>query len=151
MKRFLSPIVFVTLITFLISCRKDDTETSTAIIGDWELLSVQAGMVPTKNYPAGNGNILKYTNSDYQSFSNGQLVKSGTYTIASDPSVESETCLTLPDNEFKNRITYDNNDYNPSKIFLQIKNDTLTFLSGCFAVDAGARKKYVRMKKSYEL
>ncbi|MCW3107311.1 MAG: hypothetical protein JWQ09_1817 [Segetibacter sp.] len=133
--------LFVALTIFLNSCKKENSEISTSIVGNWELVKVQAGR--TIDYPTGNGNILKFTNSNYQAFANGQLTKSGTYTIINDPTVEQEVCLVLPEDEYRNRIIYDG-DNNAPKVFIQISNDTLSLLSGCFAVDAGSNTEYVR-------
>jgi hypothetical protein len=131
---------------FFIACKKDNInkQSGDSISGTWELEQAQTGMIPAINYPPGNGDILKFTDSDYQVFSNNQLIKSGVYTIDEDASVQSEVCLALPADEYRNRIIYDN-DYTSHKVFIQMSNNTLIFLSGCFAFDAGVYKKYTKM------
>ena len=136
-------IAFAALVIFIIGCKKDNSETRSEIEGIWELVRVQGGRAAEIYYPRGNGNILKFTNSKYEAFENGQLAKSGDFTIVSDPSAEKELCLVIRDNKYRQRIVY-NNDYNSSKVFYHIQNDTLSFLSGCFASDAGLSKEYIK-------
>ena len=150
MRCFTGSIFIVILSIFFLACKKDNINdkvgVSTSIAGTWELEQAQAGMFPTINYPPGNGDILKYSNSDYQVISNNQLIKSGVYTIVEDASVESEVCMELPTDEYRNRIIYDN-DYT-YKVFIQVSNNKLIFLAGCFAFDAGSCKKYTRVLTS---
>jgi len=87
-------------------------------------------MIPTINYPPGNGDILKFRNSEYQAFSNNQLIKSGVYTIEEDASVESEVCMELLSDDYRNRIIYDN-DYTSNKIFIQINLPRRVFCFWC--------------------
>ncbi|GEO10222.1 hypothetical protein [Segetibacter aerophilus] len=136
-------IAFALLTIFTTSCSKDNNESTTPIEGNWELVRVQGGRASVTNYPRGNGNRLRFTGANYQASKNGQIVKSGSFTILNDPSADKEICLVLQPNEYRQRILYDN-DYTASKVFFQVKNDTLTFLSGCFAVDAGTSKEYMR-------
>ena len=146
MKRTLFPILFGSLILVQLACRKDNINnnnlTLTSIIGSWELNREQLGMLPV-SYPSGNGNILKFTDSEFQIFINGQLVKSGQYRIVRDSSVATETCLVIPTDQYRDRIIYKNN-YFDTKIFVQVSENKLTFLSGCFAYDAGNYKEYLR-------
>ena len=142
---FLS-ILMGSLILIQPACRKDDIKNNNPIlkslVGSWELKKEQLGMLPV-NYPSGNGNILKFTETGFQFFTNGQLVKSGQYIIVGDNSVTTEVCLVIPTDQYRNRIIYDNN-YFDTKIFLQVSENKLTFLSGCFAVDGGHYKEYLR-------
>ena len=147
MRNIIGSIFFVSLTIFFIACKKDNTSSyrniSASIEGSWELQQAQTGMIPLINYPAGNGDILKFINSEYQVFLNGQLIRIGSYTIVGDTSVEAEVCLVLSSDQYKNRIIYDSS-YNEGKVFIQISNDKLDFLSGCFAYDAGIYKEYTR-------
>ena len=95
------------------------------------------------NYSEGNGNIIKFSETNYEMYENGQLKKSGPYSVLEDTTVEETVCLVFPDGQFTNRIIYDN-DYNASKIFLEISGNKLSFVSGCYAVDAGHRSEYER-------
>ena len=99
-------------------------------------------MLPV-NYPPGNGNILKFTESEFQIFTTAQLIKSGQYRIIEDGTVATEICLVIPTDQYRNRIIYENNFFD-TKIFVQVSENKLTFLSGCFAYDAGNYKEYLR-------
>lgn len=134
--------VLLTCSFFLPTCKKDSGNTPGIIEGNWELLRI-SGSRATVNYPAGNGNLLKFTNSSYEVFENSQKVKSGTYTIIDDPSAPAAVCLILPSDQYRKRIIYDD-DYNASKKFFQISKDTLSIISGCFASDAGTNVEYLR-------
>ena len=146
MKRILFSILLEGLALIQLACRKDNINnnnlTLTSIIGSWELNKEQLGMLPL-NYAPGNGNILKFTDSEFQIFANGQLVKSGQYRITRDGTVATETCLVIPTDQYRNRIIYDNNFFE-TKIFVQVSENKLTFISGCFAFDAGNYKEYLR-------
>jgi hypothetical protein len=146
MKRTLLSIFLVSLTLIQLGCRKGNISnnnlTLTSIIGSWELNKEQLGMLPV-NYPPGNGNILKFTDSEFQIFTNAQLIKSGQYRITTDSTVATEICLVIPTDQYRNRIIYDNNFFDP-KIFVQVSENKLTFLSGCFAYDAGNYKEYLR-------
>ena len=146
MKRILFSIFLGGLTLIQFSCRKDNVNNNnlilTSIIGSWELNKEQRGMLPV-NYAPGNGNILKFTDSEFQIFANGQLVKSGQYRITRDGTVATEVCLVIPTDQYRNRIIYDNNFFE-TKIFVQVSENKLTFLSGCFAYDAGNYKEYLR-------
>ncbi len=106
---------------------------------------VQTGMVASINYDAGNGNILLFTEKTYKIFENNQLIKSGSYTIVQDTSVKESTCLELHVDKFKKRMLYDSEE---SKLFIQIENNKLTTISGCFALNAGSYKGYLRQGAS---
>src|SRR5436305_11925461 len=147
MKSAILSICISTLINFFIGCKKDSTYMSDSIIGTWELRQAQTGMIPTKNYSAGNGNILKFTKTDYEVYSNGQLTKKGHYTITSDASVEDNVCLIIESGKYTTRIIYDS-DYMARKEFFQISNSRLSFLSGCFALDGGSFTEYEKIEES---
>jgi hypothetical protein len=98
------------------------------------------------DYPAGNGNILKFNDSAFQRFSNNQLIESGIFTLIKDTTFEESVCLVLPAGQFSNRIVY-NGKYDSIKVFIQIANNKLTFISGCYALDGGLTKIYQRIKR----
>lgn len=135
-------VLLTTFTTFFTGCKKDSTATNNPITGSWELVKEQSGRTPAINYNAGNGNILKFTHTNYEAFANGQLKRNGTYMIVHDTSADSELCLVLPADQYQDRIIYDGDTTH--KVFMQISRDTLSFLSGCFASDAGVYQEYVR-------
>ena len=134
-------IFFGFLMSISLSCKKGSTENSTLLVGNWEIRQFQGGMSPSVTYSAGNGTILRFTSSTYESITNGQFVKSGKYKIETDFSVETEVCLIIPAGQFTKRIVFDG-DYNAQKTFIEVSGNNLTFLSGCFALDGGSQKKY---------
>jgi len=138
--------LYITLFIFCLfsACNKADLFCSTDLYGKWELRKVQAGMIPTINHTPGNGNILEFTREGYRIFKDGQLIQSGTYTLTNDPSVKAEVCLEINSGEFTQRIIYDN-DLTKAKVFIDVSNDKLKFLSGCFALDGGSFKEYARL------
>ena len=142
MKYTIGTIGLFILVASFISCRKDSVKSDTSIVGTWELREAQTGMIPTIKYPAGNGNKVIFSANGYQYYSNMQLVKNGNYTISSDTSATQGECLNLPAGEYVKRIIFDNN-INASKRFDQSEN-TLNFLSGCFALDSGSYMSYER-------
>ena len=137
-----SIIYIIAFLAFFSSCKKDNSNISSSISGTWELRQI-SGMLTT-NYPAGNGNILKFTETGYEMYSEGQLTKNGKYAVVQDASVSENTCLVFNAGEFINRIIYDN-ETNAAKEFFQISNNKLTLVSGCFAIDGGAFREYERI------
>ena len=120
------------------ACKKDKTA-GFSIAGKWELRQV-SGMIAT-DYPPGNGNILQFSASGYQKYQNGQVMQGGSYTITDDATAVASTCLSLPEGHFTKRIIYDNRQ-TAEKIFLDREGSKLTFISGCFAYDAGHSSVY---------
>ena len=138
--------LIVTSLTFY-TCQKNNIDQEInypdALVGEWELQEVQAGMTPVINYEPGNGNRLEFKNKTYKKFSEGILTSSGNYTVVLDTSALEEIGLVLTPGEFENRIIFDR-DTASSKIFLNISNDQLTLLSGYFPLDAGSKIVYIR-------
>jgi hypothetical protein len=119
------------------SCKKNNNDTPTSLKGDWELRQV-SGMA-TINYQPGNGNILTFSDTTYKMYKNGVLSKSGIYKVIKDLTFNS---LIVPAGEYTNRIIYDGNTA-ATKIFFQLSDNTVTFISGSFAADGGSIIKYV--------
>ena len=94
-------------------------------------------------YPPGNGNMLKFNTDNYEIYQDKQLVKTGTYIIVVDSTVGKSVCLAFTPDRYTNRIVYDNNFSEP-KEFFEISNDQLTFISGCYALDAGHTSTFER-------
>jgi hypothetical protein len=143
MKSLLILVVTFTLTGSFVSCHKNTEipEQSVSIAGSWELRQVSGGLAGTIDYAAGNGNILKFTDSAYQKFTNSQLVASGDYVIVPDSTVTQSVCLIFPADQFIKRIVYDSN-YTGNKQFLQLSADTLKVVAGNFCVDGGLLKIY---------
>jgi hypothetical protein len=139
-KKFIS-LCFGTLFLFVVSCKKESNVISNSIEGLWELRRA-SGMFSTA-YPPGNGHIIKFTDNNYEISVNGQITQSGRYSIVPDSTAESATCLVIPAGQYTNRIIYDNN-VTAKKVFIEISGNSLVFLSGCFAYDAGSSSEYAR-------
>jgi hypothetical protein len=140
MKYLIVSISLASLLLNIISCKKESNSQFTALEGVWELR--QKGGSLTTTYPPGNGNTIEFFGNHYEFISNGQVTKRGRFNIVRDLSAGNGTCLVIPVNQYTNRIIY---DYGVNKkIFFQISADKLTFLSGCFAIDAGSFQDYVK-------
>ncbi len=139
MKRDLSIIILGAALLFAAGCKKE--KTSATIEGTWELQRV-VGMA-TINYPPGIGNLLKFDGYNYELYVNGTLIKSGTYAIIPDQTVNAATCMVIDPGRFNQRIIYDN-DVNGRKEFLELAADKLSIMGGCFAIDAGYTAEYIR-------
>jgi hypothetical protein len=126
-------------------CKKVVDRSSDSLTGFWELRETSGAMNPkTDKYAAGNGNILDFTGSNYKIYKPGSVIKSGQFTIVQDATVSTSVCLVFPAGEYTSRIIYDSN-YAATKIFFQVEGDRLTFISGCYAYDAGYSEVYERV------
>lgn len=131
------------------ACTKDDSGNdsnviSTSLTGTWEMRQV-FGMAGIKNYAAGNGNVLRFTDTSYELYTDNKFTRKGRYTTTPDTTVTANVCLNLLSGQFAKRIMYDGNTM-ADKIFFQIDNNQLSFVSGCFAIDAGSKQVYQRQK-----
>jgi hypothetical protein len=144
MKANITLILFAILTpAIIVSCKKEAAQTS--IIGAWELR--EASGQTTLTYPAGNGQIIEFTDTNYKTYFNGQLVKSGNYSIEVDSTVRQNVCLEIPSAQFTNRLKFEN-DSSFSKTFMQLSPGKLILVSGCFAYDAGSFRTYFAIKNN---
>jgi len=135
------------------ACNKDQGKKSgksqSPIDGTWEIRKTSGGMMPGEQlHSPGNRNMLKFDNGQYEQYVNGALTKSGEYEIVSDNTVGQSVCLEMPDGQFASRIIYDN-ETTSEKVFIQVSNNTLTFISGCYALDGGHSSEYERQDSSH--
>jgi hypothetical protein len=130
------------LVLVLNSCKKENKFIVGFLQGKWELQRI-SGMLTT-TYPPGNGNTIEFTGNQYVLVSNGQVTRQGQFEIIRDNSAPSSTCLNISSDQFPDRIIFDN-DMTSQKIFLRVSNRSLTFISGCFAIDAGFTKDYRKL------
>jgi hypothetical protein len=145
MKLFSTLICTSVVTIFLLSCNKDgkDKLTPSDLAGEWELEQTSSD-VPTKTFPPGSGNLVKFTKTNYQFYTNGSLVKSGQYILVSDTTVAQNTCQEIEPGKFTRRIVYDNN-YDSQKAFIDIIDGKLNFTGGCFSTDGGFLSIYRRL------
>ena len=135
------------------ACNKDQSKKTGdgdgLIFGTWELRKTSGGMMPGEQvFPRGNGNMLKFESNHYERHVNGSLTRTGQFEIVSDNTVSESVCLVMPEGQFKNRIIYDN-DTVSEKVFIQVSNNKLTFISGCYAFDAGHSSEYERQDSDH--
>lgn len=121
-----------------------DTANTNLITGTWELRLAQHGMIPAINHPSGNGNIIKFSVSGYEKYTNGNLLKSGQYDLIVDNSVETEVGLVISSGQFTRRIIFDR-DLTAPKTFIEVANNKMTFLSGFFTLDGGSYVLYEKI------
>lgn len=146
MRRLIIPVgaIFIIVVG---SCKKQSSEpvdVNSAIKGTWELRQTSAAMNPSITYyPAGNGNILQFDSSTCKIYTNGQPTKTTKYSIVADTTVEQSVCLIFPKDQYRNRIIFDSIYQNK---FLQISGNKLSFVSGCYAYDAGHNEVYERIQ-----
>jgi hypothetical protein len=82
MKFKLIILMFFVLIS---SCKKENTSLERKIEGTWELHSFTSGLTgKNSTVLTGNGSIFKFSSNQFQRFENGQLIKTGTYSIKKD-------------------------------------------------------------------
>ena len=119
--RYLFLIFLITLFTpFFMSCKKNISESTPSLIGKWELRERTGGFLGgSTTYPAGNGDILKFTNTHFERYFNGQIVNSGTYNLTKD---------TFITGELIDKLILTNQ--NPiEQHFIKIESNQFTFLS----------------------
>lgn len=141
MKLRLAVISILTILFF--GCKKDNASFIDNLQGQWELRRA-SGMLTT-DYPAGNGKILKFSGNICESFQHEELIDRGSYEIIPDKTVSVSTCMVFEEGIYNKRILFHKASTN-QKTFIRLSGDTLSFVSGCFAIDAGSESKYVRIK-----
>jgi len=140
-------MVVATSFLLSMSCNKIQNKKSkneAMLVGTWELRETSAAMNPTvSKFPAGNGNLLIFNDNSYEFRRDGQIVKSGKYKVVADSSVEQNVCLIFQKGEYAQRVSFDGNV--EPKRFFQIFGNKLSFVSGCYAVDAGHKEEYEKV------
>jgi nitrous oxide reductase accessory protein NosL len=111
------------LFLILISCKKDDEKIS-SLEGTWELKSQTNGTSGNvTEYPSNNGSLIIFSHNNYQTFSNHQLVKSGTFKVVEETSILN--------NSKGKRIIYDN-DPDQIRTFFNVKGNSLEMYVDAF-------------------
>ena len=78
----MKPALCLLLLTFLLSCKKEEASFKKQIIGKWELHKSYGGFTPTINeYPPGNGHIKIFTETEFTEYHSGQILEQGLYTV----------------------------------------------------------------------
>jgi len=131
MKPLLLAMILGILITFGGSCKKSGSDNTATLPGYWELRFVEGGYQTSNasgSFSPGNGNILKFKDDNYWSYSDGQARDSGQYQITKDT-------LTILHPTYKTDYSF------------QLSNNTLTLYFGTIAAD-GTVSTYIRLDPS---
>jgi hypothetical protein len=127
----------------IIGCDKADQKknpkkkATSSIVGSWELRVLHGGMIPRPegpNYPPGNGDKWKFTDSLYEHYEKGQLASHGKYSLIKDTCPATGTYM----DAFVVQEDY------PHRIFFEFSKDTLVMYNGIIAAD-GTITKYVSL------
>jgi hypothetical protein len=142
MKYYLSSLLFLLLTFNLVSCKKDKNTPSAALLmGTWELRQQSAEIGMFRDYPPGNGNILKFSIGNKYEFSGeNNPVESGTFRLTSE--------VARYDNQQKNLIRFGDS---PTRNVYTIVADTLSlstyhYLDNGNPIMDGGGATYVRIQ-----
>lgn len=127
MKKVVQILLLWSGLLLLGGCKKEDLPfLKPNLKGSWELRHVEGvfwGQAPS--VAPGNGNILKFSGSSYEIYTNGELSRSGTYTI---------TKMDTYDGAYPvNALVLDGHTDGTARF--RIKRNTLTIYEGSLATD----------------
>ncbi len=72
--------IILLLAVSLSACKKNHANNpQPSISGTWELRATKGGNILPATYPAGNGNLISFTNPSYTNYKSGSLVTQGTF------------------------------------------------------------------------
>src|SRR5882757_7853115 len=129
MKSFLLLICMGISITFTGSCKKSGGNATPSLPGAWELRYQQGGYTlntQTGNFPPGNGNIYKFTETGYRYYSAGRILDSGQYRITKD--------TISPFQKNMDKLTFTSSNTTRS-VFFEFSNNNLVIYNGIIAAD----------------
>ena len=111
--------LFFILLALFISCKKTNVEVPASIIGSWEVRKGYGGfIIPDTIYlPPGNGNVIVFTATTLQRYSQGQLIETAAYKIIKDTTA----------GRVSDRLIL-NNRTDLDKIFIEMNNDQLKWI-----------------------
>lgn len=151
MKKYL----YLTIIILLVvsACAKKESKNpglkkqhESGISGTWELRQL-TGQIGTKQFPAGNGNTITFTDNEYTGtgaefgiFGRNDIPLKGKYEIVADGSVNASVGLEIPAGEFQQRVVL--NSDTTEKFFFHVKGNQLKIMSGYFPLDSGVELVY---------
>ncbi len=80
--------VTLTLVSLIFTACDEEISGNSSVRGTWELDAKVEGMTGKVNQQsAGNGNILKFTETNFEKYQNGELSEKGTFKIIKDTSI----------------------------------------------------------------
>ena len=79
-------MLFIVLsLVCLQGCKKDHSPSPKTLAGTWELRTISGGIGGfTYNYPSGNGDIFKFTETTFAQYDSGSIINHGTYELIKD-------------------------------------------------------------------
>ena len=150
--KLLFPVIMGLFFVFAAGCGKSNhnpsspSEVVSQLQGIWELRHMQMSWWPDSTFAPANGNTIVFTGAEW-TMRQGSSEVSGTYTITKfvQSPVPSGACNEIRVEEYPWLLTGKHNSDTVVSAGLRLKGDTLTLRSGCFAVDGGLLKVYVRV------
>ncbi|WP_158800317.1 hypothetical protein [Pedobacter sp. L105] len=132
MKRSLTLSLILFMFITVMSCKKKSAETN--LNGSWELRYLEGIQVPNvdPNFKAGNGNILKFSDHNFERYENGKLVQTGTFTFQPEKTTVNNTAVNYS-------IVFANDE----KQYLYLSGNKLILFQGVIAAD-GTASTYVK-------
>ncbi|SEA49873.1 hypothetical protein [Pedobacter hartonius] len=124
MKKMLTLSLCMILLLSAFSCKKKSVES--AFNGTWELRYIEgiqiAGADP--NFKAGNGNVLKFSESNYERYVDHQLIDSGTFAFQKEE-------VRINNSQSNYSILLKNNE----KVYINLSGKKLIVFYGQIAAD----------------
>lgn len=133
MKNILKLTIVLTILFTFSACKKKSIEKG--INGTWELRHVAGGMLAgvDPNIKKGNGDIYIFNNQNFERYSNGKIIQSGTFVI----STESKD---INNNHANSAIIFSTST---EKYYTNLSGDKLIIFMGVIAAD-GVEVTYER-------
>lgn len=134
MMRTLIPLL---LFTCMIAACKKDHVAAKNYIGKWELRSA-SGMMGVQQYPSGNGNLLIFTRDSLFEYYQGNLISQDSYRMVQDSLTQ------FGEPRLVDKLIMNPGSLREWKIFMEIKENTLTRFYGTLTADRGS-SSYIRI------
>lgn len=133
--------LFAFIILFVAAGCDKEQSLENKLSGSWELRHIKGGFRPVgdpSDYPAGNGRIIIFEGDSFQTFYNGNLSNSGTYSIVKEKANPNG-------DELSYKIVYQGNLRQPDAFF-KVSSKKLVLYVGSIAAD-GAEVTYEKLKE----
>ncbi|GAA3978001.1 hypothetical protein GCM10022246_32840 [Pedobacter ginsengiterrae] len=133
MKNILKLTLVLSILFIFSACKKKSLEKG--INGTWELRHVAGGMIAgaDPNYKKGNGDIYVFNNQNFERYSQGKLIQSGTFVMSTERK-------DINNNQANSAITFSTS---AEKYYTNLSGNKLTIFIGVIAAD-GVEVTYER-------
>jgi hypothetical protein len=130
-------IIFFFIVTSILTGCKKERELPQSLLGKWEVRHVSGSQVATKPsaLKAGNGDIIEFSDSQFQRFQNGKVISKGTYILIKDSTK-------IDGIEYADALIYNNESL---KHYVNVSGNKLMISIGSIAFD-GMTVTYERMR-----